>query len=96
MKARSGKLGKRQKPNNWVDRESLRIGGSRRISKMDHPRLCPRPVVCLHHGSAKRIGKTGEPGEVGCRRRVGEGDEGVKRMKSSSLHFVTEVQNFRG
>lgn len=95
MKAKSGKLGKRHKQNNWKDRESLRIGGSRRISKMDHPRLCPRPVVCLHHGSAKRTGKTGEPGEVRCRRRVGQGDERVKRMKSSSLHFVTEVQNFR-
>lgn len=55
---------KGHKQNCWEDRESLRIGGSRRISKMDHPRLCPRPVVCLHHGSAKRAGKTEEPGEA--------------------------------
>lgn len=65
MKAKSAKLGKRHKHNNWEDRVLLRIRGSGRISKMDHPCLCPRPVVCLHHGSAKGIGKTGEQGRFG-------------------------------
>lgn len=70
-------------------------GCSRRISKMDHPRLCPRPVVCLHHGSAKRISKTGARGGS-VQEEGGGGGERVKRMKSSRLHFVTEGQNFRG
>lgn len=62
---------------------------------MDHPRLCPRPVVCLHHGSAKRGGKTEEPGEAWAGGGAVE-MKGGKRMKSGRLHFVTEVQNFRG
>lgn len=82
-KVKSGKLRRRHKQNSWEDGESLRIGGSGRISKMDHPRLCPRPIVCLHHGSAKRAAETEEPGEFG----GSKGREGLKGERECKAAF---------
>lgn len=57
----SGKKGKRGS----VQRD----GKKRRAREIDCPRLCPRPVVCLHQSSAKRADRTEEAGEARRRRR---------------------------
>ena len=71
-------------------------GRRREWREIDCPRLCPRPVVCLHQSSAKRrrqdrAGGGGSEEEDGAK-----GDERGRRMKSRGQRFVTEVQNFRG
>lgn len=59
---------------------------------MDHPRLCPRPVVCLHHGSAKRAGKTEEPGEA---RGGASGDERGKTNEKQQPAFCDRGAKFQ-
>lgn len=43
---------------------ALQDGKEKGVREIDCPRVCPRPVVCLHQSSAKRAGRTEEAGKV--------------------------------
>lgn len=70
--------------------------GERRVREINCPRLCPRPIVCLHQSSAKRRRQDRAGGGGSEEEDSVKGDERGRRMKSRGQRFVMEVQNFRG